>query len=581
MGKYSRRAAMGLIAGGASLWIYDTGAFSSVVGDRRSDVNSAGTPGAGTPSSAIIGLGGKVLRNNASAPTGPQTFTIKNNSPTEFTANDSITISSSNERFRFRLSSDSDFSDDSGVKTLGTTDFDNKGKLPFAPNDTVDIQLLTASDQSGTVTDTITFNFDSGTDGLIANISKEASLYFRATANLVYAVDGDIRMYDALSETPLNPPESGKADSVGSLVTDVTGDEDADIAYVKDNKLELTQAGSSNSGFPKTVFDGSEAEYPKPNNNKTRVAAGDLSDWPLDTDSNLSGAAALFTDKSKDRLYAAQPNTPTKPQAVEGIADTSNVGGAAGVTGIEDIDADGRGELVYLNSSQQLNFIEQIDTTEFSSPSDWVNSQSNYDQVLPQYKDGNGGFTNDDDWQTVSNIAFGKAKLGNAGVGLDKNVGISPPGNYSNDSKEYIGFVDNSSNLAFIDHTDTKTTVNKNLNSSSVALKTPIAPVDVTTNDTTELLFIGDTDRSGANGPLPSVDYTPPSGTGPVYYLSNPRGVLDNDATPDFKLLRPPESVAPDTADTRGNNGVVKDGDGNVFIVPDSDVGLNAGTVIK
>jgi hypothetical protein len=329
------------------------------------------------------------------------------------------------------------------------------------------------------------------------------------------------------------------------------------------------------------VFDGSKDEYPEPNNNKTRVAAGDLSDWPLDTDSNLSGVAALFTDDPTEKLYAAQPNTPTSPQAVEVIADTSNVGGAAGVTGIEDIDADGRGELVYLDSSQQLNFIEQIDTTEFSSPSDWVNSQSNYEQVLPQYKDGNDGFTNDDEWQTVSNIAFGKATLGNASVGSNKNIGISPPGNYSNDSKEYIGFVDNSSNLAFIDHTDTKTTVNKNLDAPSVALKAAIAPVDVTTNDTTELLFIGDTERSGANGPLPPVEYTPPSDTGPVYYLSNPRGVLDNDATPNFKLLRPPESVAPDTADTRGNNGVVKDGNGNVFIVPDSDVGLNAGTVIR
>jgi len=568
-----------MIAGGASLWIYDTGAFSSVVADRNSDVKRAGTP-----SNAIIGLQGGVITGSPSSNplTEPQTFTIKNNSPTTFTENDPITISSKNGRFVFRLDPAN-----TGSSSLDETHLNSEGHLPFEPDDSFDVDVLTSSGQSGTVTDAITLNFNSGTEGLIADIAIETSLQFRATGQLVYTKNGDIFVYDTINETVLDPPEDDKVDSVGSIVADITGDGDADIAYTKEKKLELTQAGDSNSGFKpngKTVFKGSNNSFDRPNKNKTRVAAGDLTNWPLENSSKLTEAVALYVDKDKNKLKAAQPNSNSKSQAVETLVDTSNVGGAQGVTGVEDIDADGDDELIYINSSQQLNFIKPFrvgsGSNEFSSPSEWVNEQANYSQVLPQFKDGNGGFTNlidGTDAGYTDKVAYGKAKLGNATVGSNDNVGISAPGNFSSSNKKYIPFIDGSQQIAFIDHTNTKTTV-KPASATSIARKAAIAPVDVDADDTTELAFIGITNKSGSNGPLPAVNKNIKDSTGPVYIFTGSKKVLDNNGQADgsdFELLQPPGSQQ-----TSSNGIVQENGGGKYFIVPDGNIGLNAGTVI-
>ena len=561
MGRYSRRAALGAIGTGAGLLIANSLAVTSNESDRVGDIKRVTDP------NGVIGLDGDVFTTDGL--TEPQPFDLTNHSASTFTKNDTIKISSREKKFVFRI-----VSDNNTKNTLTETEFNDESKLPFDPGDTIsNIEILTDSDQTGTVTDAVAFRFISEKEGLVVEFSRDVTLKFRATGQLVYAHDGDIKVYDTLNDKILDPPEDSNVDSVGSIVADITGDGDADIAYVLDTELDLTQSNPPDA-FPTTVFDSSNSsnDFPEPNKNKTRVAAGDLANWPMKDGSDLIKSVALFTDSNQEKIYAAQPKYGDGEQAVEVLIDTSNVGGAGGVTGIEDIDNDGLAEVIYINGSQALNFIKQIDTTQYSSPSDWTDEQSNYEQVLPEYKDGNGGFTN-----TIgdSDIVLGKAKLGNASVGSNNNVGISAPGEFSNDSKKYIPFIDGSGVLAFIDHTNTKIAVNNNLKTADVALKAAIAPVDVDADDVTELFFIGKPEKSGANGPLPPIDEgsVDLDGSGPVYYLNNPIEVLDNAGTPDFSLLRPPLTEA-------GSNGIVEDDDGNVMIIPDATTGLNAGTRI-
>ena len=560
MGTYSRRAALTAIASGAGILAFQSSAYSTTETDRVSEVNTA------SDKTALVGLEGDVITNDGETPTEPQSFTIVNNTSVTFDNPGLIRVESANDRLEFRFSSEG-----IGQAALDTADFGDK--LPFEPGDNIGIEVLTAARQTGTVTDTVVFTLQSSTDGLTAEVTREIALQFDASGQLVYGVGDNILVYGGQNKTVLSPPEEGTIDSIGSIVADITGDENADIAYVSGNILEFTQVNPS-SNFPVSV-DPADFNQPAPNKDKTRVAAGNLENWAVKSDSELGDAVALYADSGANSIYAAESDASGGSQAVEQLVDTSNAGGAGGVVGIEDIDADGSDELIYLNSSQQLNFIKQIDTTEFSSPSEWVGTQESYSKVLQVYKDGNGNFTN-----TINGIAYGKATLDNASVGSNNNVGVSAAGTFSTDknSIRQIPFVDGRNNLAFINHKNEKTVINSNIEEASVAKKAALAPVDIDNDDITELFFIGQTDQAGEDGPLPRVDTDPDSvnisdSTGPIFYLSNPGDAIDG-STPQFELLQVPETeydrpgVIGDESSTPG------------FIVPSGSLGLNAGTVI-
>jgi len=565
MGTYSRRAALTAIASGAGILAFQSSAYSTAETDRVSEVNTA------SDKTALVGLEGDVITTDGETPTEPQSFTIVNNTSVTFDDPGLIRVESANGRLEFRFSSEG-----IGQATLDTADFVDV--LPFEPGDNIGIEVLTAARQTGTVTDTVVFTLQSSTDGLTAEVTREISLQFDASGQLVYGVtpeegNDNILVYGGQNKTVLSPPEEGTIDSIGSIVADITGDKNADIAYVSDDTLEFTQVNPS-SDFPVSV-DPEDFDQSTPNKNKTRVAAGNLENWATRNNSELGDAVALYADSNTSSIYAAESDASGDSQTVEELVDTSNASGAGGVVGIEDIDADGSDELIYLNSSQQLNFIKQIDTTEFSSPSEWVGTQESYSKVLQVYKDGNGNFTN-----TINGIAYGKATLDNASVGSNNNVGVSAAGTFSTDknSIRQIPFVDGSKNLAFINHKNEKTVINTNLEEASVAKKAALAPVDIDNDDITELFFIGQTDQAGEDGPLPRVDTDPDSvnisdSTGPIFYLSNPGDAIDG-STPQFELLQVPETeydrpgVIGDESSTPG------------FIVPNGSLGLNAGTVI-
>lgn len=560
MGTYSRRAALTAIASGAGILAFQSSAYSTTETDRVSEVNTA------SDKTALVGLEGDVITNDGETPTEPQSFTIVNNTSVTFDNPGLIRVESANDRLEFRFSSEG-----IGQAALDTADFGDK--LPFEPGDNIGIEVLTAARQTGTVTDTVVFTLQSSTDGLTAEVTREIALQFDASGQLVYGVEDNILVYGGQNKTVLSPPEEGTIDSIGSIVADITGDENADIAYVSGDALDFTQVNPS-SNFPVSV-DPADFDQPAPNKEKTRVAAGDLENWATRSDSELGDAVALYADSGANSIYAAESDANGSSQTVEQLVDTSNAGSAGGVVGIEDIDADESDELVYLNSSQQLNFIKQIDTSEFSSPSEWVGTQENYSKVLETYKDGNGNFTN-----TIDGIVYGKAKLGNASVGSNNNVGVSAAGTFTTDknSVKQIPFVDGSNNLAFINHKNEKTVINSNIEEASVAKKAALAPVDIDNDNITELFFIGNTDQAGEDGPLPKVGTDPDSvnisdSTGPIFYLSNPGDAIAG-RTPQFELLQVPEAEY-DRPGVIGNESSTPG-----FIVPNGSLGLNAGTVI-
>jgi len=609
MGKYTRRAALGAIAGGIVLFISDTAGFSSIEGDRTADTQLS------DDGSAIIKLTGAVFDTNSDRPTEPAEITITNNSEVPFDTTSEITITSQNKKFRFREKNTG-----SAAQTQLTQNDLIDATEQFNPGDSFNIEILTASDETGSVTDNLQAELRALSESLTADLSRQISLQFKATGQLVYASDQNtLKVLDTVQNNITNPAESSNIDSVGSIVADLTGDGNADIAYIRNKRLELTQISVDRDNNITTVFgpgkrkdkdedEGEEEDEEEdedenedengsngngnntanspvdPNTDGTRVAAGDLDSWPDervdDSDSgrvkrkySVSGSVALFADTGRNKIFAAQPSTATKDTAVEVLIDTSNIGGAAGVAGLEDIDNDGLAELVYLNSSQQLNFIKQIDTTKFTSPSEWVNTQSNYSKVLTKYKDSNNSSKFGKTVGENNNIAFGKATLGNASVGSNANVGVSAVGEFSAGDNKQIPFVDGSNELAVINHKNEKT--NLTMNTSAIK-KAAIAPVDIDDDGITELFFIGDPNKDA----LPDVDtegvnLNNGGNSGPIFYVSNPAGIIDNGESADIELLQvPPDQYSRD--EVIGDNKSDTPG----YIVPDISIGLNAGTVI-
>jgi hypothetical protein len=574
MGKYTRRAALGAITGGIVLFISDTAGFSSIESDRTADaqVNDDG--------SAIIKLTGAVFDTNSDRPTEPAEITITNNSEVPFDTTSEITITSQNEKFRFREKNTG-----TAAQTQLTQNdlIDSTGQ--FNPGDSFDIEILTASDETGSVTDSFQAELADPSESLTADLSRQISLQFKATGQLVYAGDQNtLKVLDTVQSNITNPAESSNIKSIGSIVADLLGDGNADIAYVRKKRLELTQISTDRNKNITTVFapGNNTANSPvDPNTDGTRLAAGDLDSWPDERvdDSgsrrkySVSGNVALFADTGKNKIFAAQPSTATKDAAVEVLVDTSNIGAAAGAAGLEDIDNDGLAELVYLNSSQQLNFIKQIDTTNFSSPSDWVGSQSNYSKVLSNYKDSNNSSQFGKTVGENNNIAFGKATLGNAGVGSNANVGVSAIGEFSTGDNKQIPFVDGSNELAVINHKNEKTNLTTN---TSAVIKAAIAPVDIDDDGITELFFIGNTNKNA----LPDVDtkgvnLNNGGNSGPIFYVSNPAGIIDDGESANIELLQvPPDQYSRD--EVVGD----KKSDTPGYIIPDVSIGLNAGTVL-
>jgi hypothetical protein len=115
--------------------------------------------------------------------------------------------------------------------------------------------------------------------------------------------------------------------------------------------------------------------------------------------------------------------------------------GCGGVAGVNDIDDDGSDEMVFVDSSQQMRYLEQDGTT---------------------------------------------VKIQNGDVGSDKSAGFGSPADFDGDGVPEVPFIDGSNIPAVVTADGTKT----KLNADGIAKKAAIAPVDLDGDGTPEFTFL-------------------------------------------------------------------------------------------
>lgn len=404
-------AGAGLVGAGAT----GTGAFESVTVDRNTDASVA------SDANALLGLSGFKQSNTYKE---PQQVTVTNQTGSTLTANRVRSeINGGNGDLQFRDVGESNATTNMALGDLSRSDSDS-------------FEIVTAPDESGEVTDTVTLEYASP-GNLIITVVRDITVKFKAAGQLVYAVDtpnqqADIRAYDAVNDVLNTPPQSVQADVVGANAADIVGGGNAEIPFASENNKDVHATWVS-AGSDRAL---GKAKQPTLKKQKTRFA---LRPWPP---SSFSGPIVLAADSNASRIVGIAPDGTT-----EIIANPGN--GCGGVAGVKDIDGDGSLEMVFVDSSQQIRYLEQDGTT---------------------------------------------TKVQNGGVGSNNSTGFgSPavfPGSPTLSDLPEIPYIDGSNNVALVTYDGTKTVL-----AQGVAKKAAIAPVDIDGDGDLEFAFLGSSGR--------------------------------------------------------------------------------------
>ena len=425
-GPLTRRRLLLLAGTGlAGAGVTGTGAFESVTGERVTDVSTA------SDQNALLGLSG-FKEHPDSVYEEPQEVTVTNQ--TESALNDNRVrsdINGGNGYLEFRDVGDSNSTTNKPLGDLSTSESDS-------------FEIVTAPDESGEVTDTVTLEYAAPGD-ISITVVRDITVKFKSAAQLVYAVNadiqkGDMRVYDAVNDVLNKPPQSVKADAIGAKATDFVGDRNADIAFVSKGSTDVYATWEGANGDIALGKD----KKPKLRKKKTRLT---LRTWPP---SSLSGALVLAADSNSNIV------------GIDGNGDTDTIAtppnGCDGVAGVKDIDGDGNLELVFVGSSQQIRYLEQDGTT-------------------TKVQNGDVG--------SSSSTGFGSPAVfpGSPGSGTSSNLPEIP-------------YVDGSNNVALVTYDGTKMVL-----ASGVAKKAAIAPIDIDGDGDLEFAFLG-----SSNGKIKYVD---------------------------------------------------------------------------
>lgn len=377
-----------------------TGAFTSATVDRLSNV------GAATDANALI----KVDElSEGTVYAEPHTVTVVNQTSNDLTGTNQV--GSQNGDLQFRKP--------------GTTDRNNPLQLAdLSPGEQDTFEVVTATGENGKVSDTVTLEFAG--PNFSTEIVRDTTVRFNAAGQLIYAVgNGDIRVYDAVNDILNDPPQTVGADAVGARASDIVGDSNADIPYIsQSNNKKAYATGVGNASD--TVID--KGNKPKLKYKKTRVALGT---WPP---SKFSDDIILVADNNAAKIIGIKATGETDTIA-------SPPSGCGGVAGVNDIDNDGNDEMVFIDSSQQMRYLNQ-------------------------------------DGSTV--------KVQNGSVGSNNSAGFGSPADFDGDGTPEIPLVDGSNNPAIITYSGNKTI----LNSNGIAKKAAVAPVDLDGDGKQEFTFI-------------------------------------------------------------------------------------------
>lgn len=399
-----------LLAGGVTsvAAVQSSFSFTNTNADRDSNVAVAGD------ADGMLQLT-DFTQSPASVYQAPHEVTVTNNTNQTLDGNNYVTSQNGGLQFK---------NPGSGSSTT-TLQLSTSG-LP--PSNSTGFEIVTGPNSTGRVTDTVTLTLKS-TSGLSVEVVRDITVAFNVGGQLVYAVgSGDIRVYDAVNDVVNDPPQSVDADIVGANAADIVNGSDADIPY-------LTKGGKNKEDvFATWVSANSDVSIrkgnkPKLKKQKTRLT---LAKWPA---ASLSGNLVLSADNNSSRIIAVDGNGNT-----EEIASPGN--GCGGAAGVADIDNDGNDELVFVDSSQQLRYLEQSGNT---------------------------------------------VKISNGGVGSNNSAGFGPPVDFEGDGTIEIPFIDGSQNPAVVTANGNKTI----LHSSGVAKKAAVAPVDIDGDGDPEFMFLG------------------------------------------------------------------------------------------
>ena len=145
-------------------------------------------------------------------------------------------------------------------------------------------------------------------DEISIEVTRNITVSFKSSGRLVYAISGDVRVYDAVQDEELSPPNSTDADIIGGSAADFTAGDDADIAFASTSKdgMYSTEVDSGENTIRSTSPDHGILKE------NTRFA---LAEWPGIDDSNDTGVesneyvvvyANSNANSSQDRLYAME-----------------------------------------------------------------------------------------------------------------------------------------------------------------------------------------------------------------------------------------------------------------------------------
>jgi hypothetical protein len=404
--RLSRRGLLVVLGGGVTAGgILSTDAFSSGTAVRNTRQEVA------TDSNALLGL---TNFNPEVVYDEPNEVTVTNNAGIDLTGTNEVRSANGDLQFR----------------RPGTKDQNNPLSLSDLPTgDGTSFEIVTAADRSGVVRDTVTVYYEQSSGSSI-EVTRDLAVEFESGGQLIYAVDnndfdGDIKVYDAINDVLNDPPQTTKADVIGARAADIVGDSDADIPYLSKNDDENAYATTVGKNSDTAIPKGNEPNLRK---QKTRLA---LRKWPP---ASLSGNLILAADNNSERIVGIDGSGNT-----EIIATPPN--GCGGVAGVNDIDDDGSDEMVFVDSSQEMRYLEQDGTT---------------------------------------------VKIQNGSVGSDKSTGFGSPTDFDGDGVPKVPFIDGSNIPAVVTADGTKTV----LNDTGIAKKAAIAPVDLDGDGTPEFTFL-------------------------------------------------------------------------------------------
>ncbi|PSQ14279.1 hypothetical protein BRD02_09890 [Halobacteriales archaeon QS_8_69_73] len=418
-----RRVLAGLGVGFVAAGVSGTGAFESAEAPRTSTIQVVGD------SDAILALQGF---KESETYDSPHEVTVTNDTGTTLSGDSDNTVSSTGKL---------EFQTDSAgpASTLTLDELPNEGSQTF--------EIVTASGYSGDVSDDVTLSYaESGEISI--EVTRNITVSSDPPGGLVYAIGGDVRVYDAVEDEELDPPNSTDADIIGASAAHFAAGDNADIAFASN------EDGSVNGIYSTEINATSENEIKSGSPSGTNIRSGNarfaLAMWPgidstNDTGVNSNEHVILYASEGKD-VFAMD---------ADGNTEKIMSNGATGVAGVADIDDDNKKEMVFLDGSQQLRYLNQDGST---------------------------------------------SKIANGGVGSNNSTGFGPPASFENFSNVQVPFIDGSNQPSLVDYDGTKTT----LINSDVAKKAACAPFDVDDDGKLEFVFIGSGDPY--NGSIAYVD---------------------------------------------------------------------------